>query len=244
MPRSEQQPPLQSGYFQSISFAANIDYEYESVTRSPSSIGSDTRHHPPNEMNREPTFTSLASSKSSITSWWKRRRTLSIWWWEFICCTIVVVALLAITVTLRVYEHKPLPEWRYGISINALLAIFTVIMKAAAGLTLAQGISHLKWTRLREPRSLRSFQYHDDAARGPWGAMQLLWNSKGQDIASLGALVTVLIVLLDPFSQQVVRFYPCSRTHDVIRAAIPRAQTYVGSAGTDGAYQGANLGYV
>ncbi|KAF2683665.1 hypothetical protein K458DRAFT_431890 [Lentithecium fluviatile CBS 122367] len=139
------------------------------------------------------------------------------------------MALLAIIITLRVHEHKPLPHWPYGISINALLAIFTVVLKASAGLTLAQSISHLKWMSLSRPRSLRSFQYHDDASRGPWGSVQLLWHNKGRDISSLGALVTILVLLLDPFSQQIVQFYSCSQISVELVATIPRAQYYVNS---------------
>ncbi|KAF2012063.1 hypothetical protein BU24DRAFT_425893 [Aaosphaeria arxii CBS 175.79] len=157
---------------------------------------------------------------------WHRSSLLHVWWLEILACILTVATVVAIIVTVRAYEHKPLPQWRYGISLNALIAVYTVIMKGCAGLILAEGISHLKWTSLSRPRPLSGFALHDQASRGPWGAVALLLKHRGGLFSSLGAFVTILVILLDPFSQQIIRLEDCVRVSGDVQASIPRAQHY------------------
>jgi hypothetical protein len=63
-----------------------------------------------------------------ISRWWKSHRYLNVWWWETICCTIALAALIAIVATIRVHEKKPLPKWRYGLTVNAIIAAYTVVL--------------------------------------------------------------------------------------------------------------------
>jgi len=143
-------------------------------------------------------------------------------------------ALLGITATIYSHEGRPLPHWRYGLTVNAIIFIFTVILKAAAGLVLAEGIGHLKWVSVARPQSLSNFVAHDDASRGPMGAFQLLWKNQyriGRThvlpfISSLGALITILVILLDPFSQQIIR--PCECDERIMEnATIARTSLYI-----------------
>jgi hypothetical protein len=72
----------------------------------------------------------------------RRRRcweVLDIWKWEIICCVLAVAALMAVFGTLYPYDGHPLPQWPYGISINSLISIYVLIMKASMSLILAQG---------------------------------------------------------------------------------------------------------
>lgn len=49
-------------------------------------------------------------------------------------------------------------------------------------------------------------QVFDDASRGPLGALILLWKTRGVAwLAGVGALVTVLVMTYEPFSQQAIR---------------------------------------
>jgi hypothetical protein len=45
-------------------------------------------------------------------------------------------------------------------------------------------------------------------------------------MSSLGAFITILILLLDPFSQQILRFHTCRQMYMDGAATIPRAQQY------------------
>ncbi|KAF7533710.1 hypothetical protein G7054_g6830 [Neopestalotiopsis clavispora] len=44
------------------------------------------------------------------------------------------------------------------------------------------------------------------ASRGPWGSVSLLLSSGWSDLASLGALITILSLAMDPFMQQITSF--------------------------------------
>jgi hypothetical protein len=174
-------------------------------------------------------------SHNSVGAWWRRHRYFNIWWWEAICCFIALGALLAIVATIRTHESKTIPEWKFGLTVNAIIAACTVVLKAAAGLVLAEGISHLKWISAAQPQPLSTFVAHDDASRGPMGALKLLWKNRywshglnvSPFISSLGALITLFILLLDPFSQQIIRTYQCERPIVGENGTIARTNSYL-----------------
>jgi len=90
-----------------------------------------------------------------------------------------------------------------------------------------EGISQLKWNWYRRTHPLSDITTYDEASRGPRGALMLLVSpcllrvlhyrngcetraNLPSDLATLGAVLTVLTVVLDPFTQQIVRSRPCS----------------------------------
>lgn len=103
------------------------------------------------------TATSQPSPKkdSAWTSWLRFWR--SGWTADGFGCAIAALALMAICIILRVHANNPLPEWPYSITINALIAIFTVVLKAGVALPLAEGWfigtvtfeSRLIWSNIR-----------------------------------------------------------------------------------------------
>lgn len=140
------------------------------------------------------------------------------WWRETICCMFALAALLAIVATIYTHEGKSIPRWNFGLTINAAISIYILIIKAAAGLVLAEGIGHLKWVQLADqPQPLSTFVAHDNASRGPKGSLELLWKNRYYTrklralpfVSSFGALLTIFVLLLDPFSQQIVRTNGC-----------------------------------
>jgi len=137
---------------------------------------------------------------------------------------LVVAALIGMIATIYDLDGEPIPHWLYRLSINTFIAAFSVIIKASSGLVLAEGISHMKWTR--HPQTLRSFEVQDEASRGPWEAFNLLRNDLGHSVASLGALVTILILFLEPFSQQIVSFVDCEQVYAGKVSSIPRTNYY------------------
>ncbi|OAL56194.1 hypothetical protein IQ07DRAFT_581577 [Pyrenochaeta sp. DS3sAY3a] len=164
-----------------------------------------------------------SESSTSSQSWkWSHY----IWWLETLCAVLAIGAFIGIVATVEAFDGSPLPEWPYRVSINAFIASYSVILKTSVGLILAEGISHIKWTNLKRPGSLRSFWVHDEASRGPWGAVHLLFNDKGRHISSLGAIITVLILFLEPFSQQIISFPDCDLINNTVVATIPRTNLY------------------
>jgi hypothetical protein len=131
---------------------------------------------------------------------------------------------MGIIVTLHSLHGKPIPQWPYRLSINTFIAAFSVLIKASSGLMLAEGISYIKWTTTR-PQSPQSFVIHDEASRGPWGAANLLRTDLGS-VSSLGAFATLLVLLLELFSQQLVSFIDCEQVHEGKVGTIPRTRYF------------------
>ena len=151
----------------------------------------------------------------------------SIWWLEMVCCAIFTGAFLAILTTIYSFEGRPLPEWPYHLTINTLIAIYVVILKAALLLVTAQGLGQLKWQWFERERPLNHLTKFDDASRGPWGSLILLWTLKARHIiASCGAIITVAALLIDPFTQQVVSSYQCIMPVQSSQASIPKTNYF------------------
>ncbi|KAI0876500.1 hypothetical protein GGS24DRAFT_488558 [Hypoxylon argillaceum] len=165
------------------------------------------------------------------------------WVAEIFCCVLAISSLIAIIVTLRLYQDKPLPRWPLGITINALIAVLGVVMKAGLAVPLSEGISELKWQWFeKHPRTLTDMEDFDTASRGAWGSFLFLFStrSKGSGsprraddprnmsgyLAKLATLVIVLTVAVDPFTQQVIVHVECSQVSPELRSSIARTDYY------------------
>ena len=101
------------------------------------------------------------------------------------------------------YLHdQSLNKWPPG------LTIITVLSKIASGaliLPISEGIGQLKWTWFhgKKSRDVFDFEIFDKASRGALGSFMLLCRTKGRSLAALGALLTVLLLAIDTFFQQV-----------------------------------------
>ncbi|PVH83592.1 hypothetical protein DL98DRAFT_486436 [Cadophora sp. DSE1049] len=102
-----------------------------------------------------------------------------------------------------------------GITINSILSWLSTIARSALLVPITKGISQLKWTWFSSVQRLADLQRFDDASRGPWGSLMLLWSLKNGGLiacfAAIGSLATILMLGMDPFIQQLVVF----RTREV-----------------------------
>lgn len=153
------------------------------------------------------------------------------WWQELLACAGFVAALIALFATLWQYRDKPSPDWPDWLSLNSIIAIYLVLLKSCVLLVTAEGLGQLKWAWFAsDARPLYDIEKYDDATRGPWGAAALIWRLKTRHLlASLGALVTLLTLLVDPATQQIVDFYECEVPVHGVQASVPR--TAMWSAG-------------
>lgn len=79
---------------------------------------------------------------------------------------------------------------------------------------------------------------YDSASRGPLGALKLIWQlGLRHPLSSCGALITILMLVIDPFAQQIIRYYGCSLPVQGQQATIPRTNLYI----SDGTHVGAGL---
>ncbi|KAI0152658.1 hypothetical protein GGR57DRAFT_167517 [Xylariaceae sp. FL1272] len=75
----------------------------------------------------------------------------------------------------------------------------------AVGSTISQW--KWRWFQCGRNRRMMDMQLFDDASRGPWGSFVLLATPRSWSVVSLGALVSILALVFDPFAQQLL-IYP------------------------------------
>ncbi|KAK3996636.1 hypothetical protein QBC44DRAFT_317245 [Cladorrhinum sp. PSN332] len=151
---------------------------------------------------------------------------LQVWWLEGLACLLVVSMLAAVVATIRPYEGKPLPQLPYNLSINTLVAIYFVTLKSALAFVLSQLLGQLKWSGFERTLPLYRLAQYDDASRGPWGSLILLWSFRGRSFLASGvAIILVLATILDPFGQQIIRFYSCPTQDTTTNATVPVAHS-------------------
>lgn len=154
----------------------------------------------------------------------ERPTALQSWKWEFGGAILLLVSVAAIPATLYPYDGKPLPQWPYSISINALLSIYSMVLKACLGFLVTSCIGQIQWSWYTEARPLRDVVLFHEAAHGILGSMKWLWvNHLRQPLTALGALITFVALAIDPFTQQLVQAVDCSEilSQDV-PASVPR----------------------
>lgn len=102
------------------------------------------------------------------------------------------------------YENSghPLSKWPIGLT---LITILSKIASAALILPISEAIGQLKWTWFNGNKSRDAFDFEifDKASRGAWGSIMLLFRTRAKSLAALGALITVLLLAIDTFFQQV-----------------------------------------
>ncbi|KAK8054402.1 hypothetical protein PG996_013703 [Apiospora saccharicola] len=132
----------------------------------------------------------------------------SVFWWytEFGWLLIGFLGLAGVLAVLALYDTKPAPRWPLGITINSLVALLTSLSRLAFMVPLVQGMSQLKWVWFSsKPRPLADFQLYDEASRGPWGGVKILFKLKGF-LGSLAALITLSGILTSTLTQQALQF--------------------------------------
>ena len=117
---------------------------------------------PPRSLSRPPT--------GIVFSYWND------WWiWEITAGLVSVASLLAICIVLAVFDGHAYPKIDWGITLNAVIALLTTIMKAGFMTLLAEGTSQLKWLAFAKgKRPLHDFNVYDAASRGGFGSLRLL----------------------------------------------------------------------
>ncbi|KAK3694909.1 hypothetical protein B0T22DRAFT_86784 [Podospora appendiculata] len=113
----------------------------------------------------------------SSASWWQE---------EYWCALLCVVTATSLALLLHHYDDQVVPELGWGIQIDtAIIALVTVVrvsMKAFVETAVSQGawiwVSEMSQRRCRHSARLSDFKVFDEASRGLWGSLCLLWRLK------------------------------------------------------------------
>ncbi|EUC46608.1 hypothetical protein COCMIDRAFT_35835 [Bipolaris oryzae ATCC 44560] len=156
------------------------------------------------------------------------------WYWEFIAAIFSTACVIAVIVVLRKYEGKSLSSWRFyhDITLNTLVALLSTLSRTALIVPVASCISQLKWIHLvSSPRPLHEYQILDEASRGPWGSLTLIFALHFKTkLATWGALITIVSLTMGPLSQQLLS-YPSREHFERSGATFYRNQVYDTGAG-------------
>ncbi|KAG9673170.1 hypothetical protein KCU99_g6311, partial [Aureobasidium melanogenum] len=120
-----------------------------------------------------------------------------------------LACLIAVAVIMAWIDGKRLSIWHWAIQPNAVISVLIVSSKAALMISTASCVSQLKWTHFQQkPRTLKDLEGFDDASRGAYGSLCLLMSRSGylNMAVTLGCAVTVLVLAMETFGQQLLSF--------------------------------------
>jgi hypothetical protein len=138
------------------------------------------------------------------------------WIGEAIVMALSMCCLVAIAVIVTLYDGKPLPQWRGGVTLNTVISVLSTTARSGMIFVVSATIGQLKWCWLGQTRRrISDMQAMDDASRGPLGAAKILTSLRGGTMGTLGAATTVLMVAFSPFLQQSLSYplHEVKQTH-------------------------------
>lgn len=129
------------------------------------------------------------------------------WVWEIASATSSVVCIALLIGFLAYINGASYGDWQYHISPNAVVSVIATAAKAAMIIPVSSCLGQIKWNQYRSHTHtpLYHMQVLDQASRGPWGACEALWTVT-PGLATAGAILMILSVAIDPFSQQILAF--------------------------------------
>ena len=109
-----------------------------------------------------------------------------------LAATAVIVAVLAAN------DQRDITEWHFpgDITISALISIFSTIAKSLLAIAVSVGLGQFKWLWFTgKARPIADFDTIDQASRGPWGSLQVLWMANVRRVPALLASEMALSVM-------------------------------------------------
>ena len=102
------------------------------------------------------------------------------WLFEVLCMLVGIAAVITLCVILRRYDGNPVPQsntvFGANVTLNTLVSILSTLAKAAFLCAVSECISQLKWSWYsKRQRPLQDLAVFDEASRGAWGGLRLLW---------------------------------------------------------------------
>lgn len=166
------------------------------------------------------------------------------WTLEVLAIILAIGLIAAIGSILTIYNGKPVPDLGVNLTLNALLALLSTVLRGLLVVIVAQIISQRKWDwyTATGARPLEDLQKFDAGSRGILGAFQLIPTVALHDgVTLVAALILLLSFLVGPFVQQTSSTAECYFASLNASAAsiptahwVPRSGGYRTSPGTMG----------
>ncbi|KAK3295021.1 uncharacterized protein B0H64DRAFT_200452 [Chaetomium fimeti] len=172
----------------------------------------------------------MANMLMQLPVWW--------WWWEIgalcistICCGLLILFLANI-------DGMAVSLWSLWIQPSTAIAILAAFTKTSMMVPVVSCISQLKWRHFRtRHRPLSHLDLVDDASRGPWGALVVLFQlPRFSLVISMLALVTIINLGVEPSAQQLLDISARNSTLSNASAEVGIATEFnISDLGTSGA---------
>ncbi|KAF2014124.1 hypothetical protein BU24DRAFT_462940 [Aaosphaeria arxii CBS 175.79] len=156
------------------------------------------------------------------------------WWWEAGAIALGTICTILTVAVLFTIDGKSMRTWALPIQPNSLVSVFSVVTKSALLVPIAESIGQLKWSYFSRPRCLEHIEIFDEASRGPWGACVFLWKTRGtRSLAAVGAIITILLLGFEPFTQQVIEVHSKNTALFNATGYVTRTDSYTKAALVD-----------
>ncbi|KAK8104944.1 hypothetical protein PG999_008303 [Apiospora kogelbergensis] len=144
-------------------------------------------------------------SRGLLSEEYKETRRRYNWKAEILLGLVAVASALAIIVLLVFANRRPLDSFK--LPLGLVIAVLGATTRGTLAFAIGACLAQEKWNWLRRgPDSLISFKKFDEASRGPMGSIELLYWLNLRHWATLGALVTVLLLGFDPLLQGAISY--------------------------------------
>jgi hypothetical protein len=147
------------------------------------------------------------------------------WLFELLSWSVSAGCMAAIVGIYVTLDDEPLYNSRSGLLLG-LANVLGKVASAALIIPTSEALGQLKWKWFHESNAMWDFEIFDKASRGPWGAVMLLFRTRGRSLAALGAFLIVLLLAIDTFFQQVVSL-PTRWALDGTTGMLPKTYRYV-----------------
>jgi hypothetical protein len=100
------------------------------------------------------------------------------WLFELLCWPISAIFMCVLEVTYVWIQDKPMSK------VDARIFAYTNVYGKVASVALivptSEALGQLKWRSFHKSKAIWDFEIFDKASRGPWGAVMLLFRTKGR----------------------------------------------------------------
>ncbi|KAK1065774.1 hypothetical protein LTR74_007655 [Friedmanniomyces endolithicus] len=242
-------PPSEPGAFRPFRYGSN-SHEREPL-QSPAAglperqleLGHESERDPERETKGTGSSPSLGSNSDSSNSikrneaWWDRKRTADrLWLYELLGALGSLACFAALVAVLRRSEGKEQSRWLYNkLTLNGLIALLSTFIRASMMFSVGACLSQMKWNHFSSQssqgssgRRLEDLNTFDEASRGPFGSLKLLFAWTRPHLGLIGALITIFTLAFDAFAQEVVilQFQNVSGVNGTTVGQVARSETY------------------
>ncbi|KAB8265036.1 hypothetical protein BDV32DRAFT_62518 [Aspergillus pseudonomiae] len=150
--------------------------------------------------------------------------------WEILALILSAATLIAIIVILAKFDQQPQPSWKH-VSLNSVISWLSTISKGCVLYAISEALGQLKWAWFAQgTRPMSNFRTFDAASRGFYGSGELIWTLRFRHFAVWGSFAVILALAFDPFTQNLIHYFPNS-VYDSSQRAFLANSTYYNTTG-------------